>query len=422
MRSKIKSKKAIRYLFLFQILASYFGAQLCTIPFGAYKLSLYRVALGLVSVLFFVNISKRNKDEHLEYRIRTSEFTFPLILFVYVLISFFWARNYSLNGWLKTVYFVYSFMLSFLVFVSIMKSYDDFKVAIIFMCIGIFFQAMIGCFEHFTGKYYFTSYAALFSTHPYYMKIRYPVAMQTNPNDFALLMFFGLHLSLCMLKLTRKSYFRVLLLMIIATEAYLIYAAGARAVMMGTFLSGLYTYMHYIRLDKHKKLIISCIMLTIIFFMVLLSNQKIFLWLKTNIGLSLSGESERIRLELIENGIKLVFHSRGFGIGAQGIIAVHNFWLEIIVIFGIPITILFLYVYINVFVRLHKSVVKSKNKQETVLSQCFSSSLVGFIIASLGPASCLNMEWLGVTGAMILSYSLLLYLNNPLSTNKRRNI
>ncbi len=417
--SKKISKNTIKYLVLFQIFVSYFGAQFFAIPFGGYKLSLYRVALGVISLLFFVNIFKRAKNEPYGESIRTSEFMFPLILFVYALISFFWARNYSLNGWLKTVYFVYSFILSFFVFAYIMKSHDDFKVAIIVMCIGIFLQAAIGCFEHITGKYYFTFYSEVFSTHPYYMKIRYPTAMQTNPNDFALLMFFGLHFSFCILRMTRKSYFRIILLIIIALEAYLIYAAGARAVMIGTFLSGLYTFIYHIRFDKHKKLIIFCIAFTVILFVVL-NNQNILMPLKKVVGFSGAGESEKIRLQLIENGIRLVFQTYGIGIGAQGIISLHNFWVEVLVIFGFPIFILFLYVYFNVFVRVHKNAVWSKDKQETVLSQCFSSAMVGFVVASIGPASCLNMEWLSVTGAMILSYLLFLRSNNNPITQTRR--
>lgn len=392
------------YLAYVQAFVVFFGAQFATIPFLGYKISLFRVMLAaMLIVLLFWLMFGQDRSRLCLLKARLFVLILPIALFLYTLVSFLWARNNSVDGWMKLLYFVFSYSLSSVCYLIFLRSRAEFAVMIAIMCVGAGVQAVIGTFEHLTGVYYFTSYADLFTTHPYFMKMRFPAAMQTNPNDFALLMFFGLHFTAFSWKLSKNSLLRVILSSLLLVEGYLIYAAGARAVMIGVLVSILYVGFARIIISRRMRAF-AIFMLSFLILSYVLTNAGIQSRLQELADWSKKGTSEQIRLQLVKDGLRIFWESRGLGIGAIGVIAFHNFWIEILAVFGLPIFVLFLSKYVWCFQYLRRNGCRENQSLCNRFSLCITSVLVGFTFACLGPASCINIEWLGVVGALILSY------------------
>lgn len=127
--------------------------------------------------------------------------------------------------------------------------------------------------------------------------------------------------------------------------------------------------------------------------------------------------SNEVRVNLIYNG--LYFLRNGFnlltGIGTGNTIyylknysifsihntySFHNFWLEILVEYGLVIFLLFLTQYIIICFKLFKNGKKSIIN----ISNVFLVFLLAFVLASVSSSSMLTREWLWIIFAIIISY------------------
>ena len=137
------------------------------------------------------------------------------------------------------------------------------------------------------------------------------------------------------------------------------------------------------------------------------------------IDLSADKGSDFVRLNLIKNGFIFLYRTCGFGTGAgniehwmsnygvyytSDILNMHNWWMEILVSFGVFIFALYLIFYIKLIIdMLHKYKINN-NKMNKTLSISFISCMAAYVIGSISASSNISAEWLWVFWAISIAY------------------
>jgi teichuronic acid biosynthesis protein TuaE len=150
----------------------------------------------------------------------------------------------------------------------------------------------------------------------------------------------------------------------------------------------------------------------------LISHKDVFLsFVEFNPGYS--GGGDNIRVNLIKQGLVILKDKffLGTGLGnieyniAQkgvkdtfGIVNIHNWWVEILVSSGIIIFLLYVYIYFRNIPLLYRGT-KNHNCTLSCLSYCFLGFSIAFIIASMGPSSCIGIEWMWPAIALVMTYT-----------------
>ena len=118
-----------------------------------------------------------------------------------------------------------------------------------------------------------------------------------------------------------------------------------------------------------------------------------------------------VRLNLIRNGLSFLRSKAGFGVGAgnfeyymsnfaiydtKRIINSHNWWLEILVNYGIFIFIGYIIFYLGIILNLRKIYYEKLSRYEKIICEGLLISLIGFSLVSLGPSSIMAFrpQWL----------------------------
>jgi teichuronic acid biosynthesis protein TuaE len=88
----------------------------------------------------------------------------------------------------------------------------------------------------------------------------------------------------------------------------------------------------------------------------------------------------------------------------QGIVNMHNWWMEILVGYGIIVFIMYIIFFCKLLIHLIKKYKLSRNRIDYSVSLGMIFSMTGFIIGSTSSSSNLNSEWLWVFWAIVIAY------------------
>ena len=386
-------KRVLLYLYAF---SSFFQAQFLTINLHSFRLSIGRVLLLVFAIGLLLRIGRSIviPDDYL-YR-------FLVILFFYQFINIINGLRFGIGKWLFLTYLVAIYYVLGMTLKKIDKNADFFKKILVASNLGILIQVGIGLFEHFTGIYLWTSSAELFSTVIYFKNMKFPCAMQENPNDFAFLMIVGMLVSAILLLKTKSIITKVFLTCIMGCEVYLIYVAGSRGVLLGLILAIVYilsSEFFFKRNHTSKQIIITVLILTAFLMIFVLHFDKFIGELTSHLDFS-GGNS--VRKGLIVQGINSLLQTLGLGYGVHGIAAWHNHFIEILAEFGIIIFVLFLRFYYELFKR--SKIVADRFPEERSICLLIRGFLLSLVFCFVSPASILNIEWYGFVVVMIIAF------------------
>lgn len=119
-----------------------------------------------------------------------------------------------------------------------------------------------------------------------------------------------------------------------------------------------------------------------------------------------SGGSEKTRILLLIDSFKAFLESCGIGIGWHGT-AWHNYVAEILAESGIVIFVCYIGYWVSLFKGMNITRKYGCDREERIISLVFSGMMGGMLFAFIGPASILNIEWVGVIfGAIMLFISI----------------
>ena len=406
----------MKKLIYFSIISSMIGASVISISIGAFQLSLFR---GIVILMLLISLLKLLSGKKL-YVVKNKGNEFSIkVMFIWLLYAFFslaWVKDYV--GWLKAVFFIGIGFITILIFKEYIRDKNDILRSFHMIIPMIIFHNILGWYEVTTGHFFFLSENKISK----YLRYGNPVSTFGNTNDFAVFLMFAFYILYICLMNTDKIINKTIYMLTMCSSVGLILFTMSRASLIGLILGFFVLTIYSLRKEKTRKfiLIILCsILLLLIFnaniifnFLNNISNILVFDFLKQQ-------GSEFVRINLIKNGFNFLVSTLGFGTGAGNIeywmshygeyytgvvYNIHNWWMEILVGYGLIVFTLYILFYLKLFMDMKKKYKLSNNPTDMSMSLGIMCILVGYIVASLSSSSNINAEWLWVFWAIVIVY------------------
>lgn len=378
----------MKYLFYLGLFISIFVH-----PFQIY-LSAF---ISLLLIVFYIMESYKYK-QIISITLKPYNVTM-VIWFIWGLLSFFWIKSYG--DWLNHILILFTtfgYAITAPILVRKKNLIDNTKKILLFSYILVI---LIGLFEVHTGLYLFTlnrGNIGLFSS------LRYPLTFFYNPNDYAVFLVFGTILTLFFdkVKINKISNAFFIFLTLVAT-VYLLIIAEARLALYAAIIAILIK-MYF--LIKSKKFRVTLVIFSLFLTFVLFKYYDVITLANEYVAADYSGN---IRLNLIENALIYLSDSNFIGVGAGNlkyyldnytihntmqIFDVHNWWIEILVTYGVFIFAIYIYSYLNVLFRASKKLY-SKNNMKFIFTW-----LILFIPLSIASSSAFPYIWIWIVNAI----------------------
>ena len=408
-------KKSIIIMAYSAILTSFFSAQIFTLDFGRFQLSLFRLCILVLTVLLGLYTIFNLKLVLARIFNRKALFTlFLIIWFIYAVISLIWVKDYYAA--IRSLYFIYSGVVLTIALVLVMDTEVHFKhiITIVFGMIAL--HNLIGWYEIITRQYYFVAaekLELLLSG-----SLRFPVSMFGNQNEFGMMVFVGFFIALIFSQIQTNQKLKLLGLVVAISCTILVFIGQSRGIIMGYFI-GLATYVYVAKPVKYYRLgSLFFIMMAVVFGIgsgVIFQAINGFLYPNQNPVNPEELNSILKRVNLIKNGLYFLVKTWGLGTGtgnleywmghyAQypvGIITnMHNWWAEILATYGVIIFSLYMLYYIkivSVLLRIYRL-------YRSHIAVSMIAIMGGFIIACVSSNTNITKEWLWTFWSIVTAY------------------
>ncbi|XJS10082.1 O-antigen ligase family protein [Aerococcaceae bacterium WGS1372] len=300
--------------------------------------------------------------------------------------------------------------------------------------------ALWGLYEILTNNYIFADLTLLdknqtFASQP---STRIPITTFANQNDYATLLLASLPVNIIMFNLDRHSLRRYLYFLPILLTSFLIYRSDSRMILFSIALFSIFIFLLQFRFDfKAKQIYIglfSFIALVVAVLVFVPSIRETISQLYYVAGDFFNTGDSR-RMNLWRNGLIFLAETYGLGLGAGNIEVwmdrmaflsvdeftnIHNWWLEILVGYGVIVFILYVIAYILMF----KSLNKLRYHDSDVIRQIaisFMAFLIVYIFASITSANNMLIEWHWVFFGVIISFIKIMESGYTLNSRIERN-
>jgi len=258
----------------------------------------------------------------------------------------------------------------------------------------------------------------------------YPTAVFHNPNDLATYLCLALPFMFGLLMILKATKARVLVATLLLVSFYLIVLNSSRANIVASLIGvGLVLFMPGVKQRLRSIAVVFVVggiglLLGYAFFSeAMTSHLDILKALPEQISsLGAGGVSMTTRIELIRNGWEFLQQSNYLGIGAGafeywmierpiyyagGIINPHNWWLELLVNYGVGVFVLFLVFYLGVLRSLFHIFRSSQDRMLKVVSLATFVALVEFAVANASSSGLMRhygMWLLFATALCVINY------------------
>lgn len=126
-----------------------------------------------------------------------------------------------------------------------------------------------------------------------------------------------------------------------------------------------------------------------------------------------------MRINLIYNGFEVLKQHYLIGVGpgnmnyymenyevypTKGISNMHNYWMEILLDYGVIIFAIFVFYYLKLTIEMIKAYCCCKSKKITAIYIGFLFFICSFIVASISSSNNLTKEWLWLLVGIILAF------------------
>ena len=409
-------EKIFCYLVFF---TGFFGVALFSINIGPFTLFPYRIFLLFLWFIFGLHTLVKGKIVFSQNKIKW----FIVLLFIwlgYALVSSAWSI--SKEDAIRNIVFL--FMGVSVIFFSTHYFRKKKELQILYnLWLYIFgFLIAIGFWEHLTG--YHLPISGFFGETRTRFMFK-PTGVFYNTNDYATFLALSIPFAIGFFRYKRKIWYRLLGIGTATGALFLIVITGSRANILAVLLELVFLLLFLGTLKrKIRAITISVICIVILFFLFAKPMQDFLLEITGQLNsILVQGELKigpsSVRMNLVRNGLSFLYSTAGFGVGAGnaeyymayfakyntfGITNPHNWWLEILINYGIFIFIGYLIFYIGIIRNLWKLYNMMKDRGEKMICEALLVSLVGFFFASVSSSSIMafNPQWL--LFAFALSY------------------
>lgn len=409
------------YYTILLVITALLGEQIVSISIGP-QLSPFRIVL-----LFAPIVILKEKQNYSVIKRRESYPYVAFLLFwvLYSLLLLPLLNDYSAFG--QYLYFLVSALITS-VFVSkyICSKESFFKIFSLFEWVALF-MALIGLYEIVTGDYHFVNENSL----DYYesrselnstLGIRVPISAFGNPNDFSLFLLFSICISNMLSHIKKSKVGRLLSSILSIFLVIMVVSTQSRAAFISMLLFLVLLFVDsYNHLKKRTKvfLILSLVASSSYIVSWIADNQELYEALIT-IDLNASEGSDYMRINLIRNGFVFLLNSGFMGVGlgnieyhmahsalydTEGILNIHNWWMEILVSSGLMVFIWYVSLYVTKLFRSFKAMRQTDyNDVLHFYYRCILSLLFVFILGSTSSSSNFTKEWQWAMFAVVFAF------------------
>lgn len=403
----------MKKILYFSIISSLIGANVISINLGGFQLSLFRMSILIMLCILILELLVGSRKIPISIK-RPNKYSINFMIFwlVYAIFSLAWVKDY--NAWTKSVFFLSLGLICIILFNTYFKNKSEIITSFKVITLFSIFHNLLGWFEVITGTYIFVTLEKAF----YFARGNYPVSVFGNPNDFATFMLFVVFISFTSIKNSSSIIMKNIYRINMASSIVLLFLSGSRANILGLIL-GLIIFI-FISLKYHKTRRTVGGLLVIGFIIIALFPDSINL-MRNELDFS-SAEivgSDNVRINLIKNGIAFLLNTFLLGTGSGnseywmqyhsiywtgGIYNLHNWWVEILVNYGLIIFLMYIIFYINLFRSMMRKFKVSSMLSDKSLSLTIIACMSGYLLGSISSSSNLNSEWLWVFWGLVISY------------------
>ena len=409
-------EKFFCYLVFF---TGFFGVALFPIDIGIFTLFPYRIFLLFLWFMFGLHILIKGKIIFSQSQIK-GYLAFLCFWLGYAVLSLAWAISKEMA--LRNIIFL--FMGVSVIFFSTYHFRTKKDLQILYnLWLAVFgILILIGFWEHLTG-YHLPVSGFFGETRTKFMFM--PTGIFYNPNDYSTFLTLSMPFSIGIVHFGRKKYLRFFGLCSVLGAFYLIVVTGSRANMIAVLFELIFIFMFLLNLRRKFKLVITVGICIILLFMFLRGPvQGFFSQIGAELNSIVSQTESRtgsvgVRMNLVRNGLLFLYSTIGFGVGAgnaeyymtnfsqyytAGIINPHNWWLEILIDYGILVFVGYIIFYIGIIQNLWKIYRKKQTIEEKMICEALLVSLVGFFFASISSSSIMAFKPQWLLFAFALTY------------------
>ncbi len=401
----IKKKETSMYntaVFIMALLSSLVPRYISTfkIPLGI-NISFYTIAVVLAFLVYLRKLHVYNKIECL----------FIIIWFIYIALSIFRAEIYGVWAY----YFVWS--LTSVLFAQILYLNNDdriYKNIIDGLLVGLLIHLIIGLYEITAHRYLFE--VSIVDDRDYYGKV--PVSIFINPNDYVTYIITVFPFLLLRMAQAKKIFKQGLLAGINMLCFYMIVRSGSRSAFYTMILLGIAIVWLIYKKSFINKLFIFCLITSGIAIFLLVPVIRQSLLSAFNNNRIDTGHTDHTRYNLIMNGLYFLKKTKGMGVGPGNLKLwlrersiypirveyMHNWYVELLVTFGIPFFILYLIFHLGIVIKLIKRF--DINDSIWNMNNAMLVSFVSFSVVSIASSSNVYSEWIWMYLVFISTYVL----------------
>ncbi len=417
-----KGKRTLYYLVL---ISSITGAW--TVLPKYQKVYAFHILVFIYTIRLFINLSTRFGIKRYKVNIKGYLIYF-IVWYIYMIITFFWSESifyYFKNLGIYTIMFYY-----LLILIGNNQNIDELNKTIRIIAICYAIAIFIGLLEGTTNfRLWGSPYIRKdFSGYSYSIQeslMKSPTAFFHNCNNFATFIFFGISFLLSHILYSKNFKETLIYVFLLIISLIVMYLSKSRA----NFIAVLIVFLLFLFSFKPKKKIVYhfLIFFVLLILIILLGVEYEFLFLNDEIvniirmivRIDFSSSTDgsiNFRAQVIKNSLNIL-KTKPFGVGCgngqyiigkvQGrgtILSMHNWFLEILLEFGIAFFISYMIFYISILINLLRCIHRKdiNNDLKKIAYGCFYS-LIGFLIAMTSPSGVIYFFpfWL-ITGLSLI--------------------
>lgn len=401
-------EKLLCYLVFF---TGFFGAAFFSLDLGPFTLFPFRIFLILLLILFLLRAYV-----HKEIKTPVAGVGRPLLFLAfwlaYATIGLPWTL--STGDALRHLGFLLMGVLVVFFAVYYFRTGRDLKTIYTMWLLVLCALVLLGFWEHLTGQHLPVSgfYGTTRVIHKFW-----PTGVFKNPNDYATFLALSIPFALALARYASNGWLRLSALGLALAAFYLVVQTSSRANLLAVMLESAFLFLFLLGVKTKVKIVlfsVAGVLLTMGFapgfienFGRAISEQLHTLIVQAELGV----ESVGVRLNLLRNGLDFVYQTAGIGVGAGNaeywmanyalrptarILNPHNWWLEILINYGVFVFFGYVAMFWGLLRRLWKLRRWTNNRTEKMVVEALLLGLVGFTAASISSSSimALHPHWL----------------------------
>lgn len=402
------------------VISVFFGAQILAIDAGVAKISMYRLIFAITVFVLGYLIYQNHPRFTLSFNTKNNQYRLVFLFWLFTaIVSIVWAEDFT--GWIKGVFFVGIGILSIILISYFMNTERDIQrlFLIIFVMIGL--HQLIGWFEVVTNQYQWAELSsdklAQFESTP---SLRDPYSIFTNINDYSTLVYASIPVSLIIFSNANKLWLKFSSILSVVSIVLLLMRTGSRGNQLAliTFVATLIVVKVVSRkvLRYSLNLFGGFIAVFIVSYFVFPGIRLTVYSIIENI---LNGTGSNIyRIHMILNGFIFLFRSYGLGVGSGNVEHwmvkdpvfvvdapnIHNWFMDILVGYGVVTFTLYLIMYIYILRQLFVSYKYSHNLFIQSTSFYLFAYVISFVFSSISSASNIFIEWQWIMWGVMIAY------------------